>query len=76
MMAQTFFTIEVYYDHGPEPVRYVMRNMTAQKLKEFREVIINAGLMIPRETDHWIIVLPTQIRSIDVTRQEKFFRNS
>ncbi len=82
-MAVTLFTIETYYrtDDASE-ARYVLRNMTAARLKEFRETIICAGLMLPvardpgtpDELDHWRVVLPWCIKSIDVWKQDKFFR--
>ena len=76
----THFTIEVYYTNDAEDCRYVLRNMTAEKLKEFREVIVTAGLMLPvardpgtpDELDHWRIILPHSIKSIDVWRQRSF----
>jgi len=74
MSKQTLFTIECSYNHGSELVRYVLRNFTAAKLKELREVIITSGLMIPRAVDEWIIVLPHQIFSIVVVRQKFFHR--
>lgn len=88
-MAATFFTIEVYYSVpntgypiGDSVSRYVLRNMTAVKLKEFREVVVTAGLMLPvardpgepDELDHWRIIMPYCIKSIDVWRQRTFFK--
>jgi len=76
----THFTIEVYYSNDAERCRYLLRNMTAAKLKEFREVIVTAGLMLPvardpgepDELDHWRIIMPQNILSIDVWRQRSF----
>jgi hypothetical protein len=74
-MATTLFSIIVYYNHDGERIRYQVHNFTADKLKQLREVIVNAGLMIPREVGYWIIVLPHQIVSIEVCRQKKFYRS-
>jgi len=82
-MSAVLFTIEIYYLSGTESKRYVLRNMTAAKLKEFREVIVNAGLMLPiarsgdmpDELDHWHIIMPHFITSIDVWKQKTFYRD-
>ncbi len=83
-MAVTLFTIEVYYKTDScSEARYVLRNMTVAKLKEFRETIVFAGLMLPvarepdtpDELDHWRVVLPWCIKSIDVWKQKQFFRD-
>ena len=76
----THFTIEVYYTNDAEDCRYVLKNMTTDKLKQFREVIVTSGLMLPiarepgmpDELDHWRIILPHSIKSIDVWRQQSF----
>ena len=76
----THFTIEVYYTNDAETCRYVLKNMTTDKLKQFREVIVTSGLMLPiarepgmpDELDHWRIILPHSIKSIDVWRQQSF----
>ena len=76
----TLFTIEVYYTNDAEDCRYVLKNMTTDKLKQFREVIVTSGLMLPiarepgmpDELDHWRIILPHSIKSIDVWRQQSF----
>ncbi len=84
-MSATLFTVEVYYrTDDVSDARYVLRNMTAAKLKEFREVIICAGLMLPvsrdpgspDELDHWRVVLPWNIKSIDVWKQKTFYRDN
>jgi hypothetical protein len=75
-MSQTLVSIEVYYDHGAELKRYALKNVTMKKLKEFRDTIISAGLMLPTAVDEWIIVLPNNIRSVVVTRQKQFFRDT
>jgi hypothetical protein len=87
-MSAILFTIEIYfkvgstgYPIGESVSRYVLRNMTTGKLKEFREVIISAGLMMPFDPevknpgflDQWKIVLPWNIISIDVYKQSKFY---
>ena len=79
-MGNTLFTIEIYYSCDAVESRYLLRNMTTPKLKEFREVIVTAGLMlpiardpgIPDELDHWRIILPQAIKQIDVWRQQSF----
>lgn len=73
-MAQQFFSIEVYFSHGQETGRYLYRNFTGKELKNLRETVIAAGLAIPVDTDHYKIILPTQITSIEVWRQKNFFR--
>ena len=72
-MPQQFFTIEVYFLHGSEAGRYLYRNFTGKELKNLRETIIAAGLAIPIDAEHYKIILPSQITSIEVWRQEKFF---
>lgn len=79
-MSQTLFSIEVLYNAENEVKRYMLRNMTAIKLKEFRETIVNAGLMLPADydselpdLDQWYIILPHNIKTITVWRQERFF---
>lgn len=84
-MAQTFFTVEIYYNGIDSTLnRYVLRNMTAAKLKEFREVIISAGLMMPANPEvdkpgfigEYKIILPWNIKEITVYRQQKFFHDN
>jgi len=45
-MAQKLFTIEVFYKHDAELKREVLRNITGQKLKEFRETFFTVGLAV------------------------------
>jgi len=82
-MATILFTIEIYYSIDTvSEARYVLRNMTAAALKQFRETVICAGLMLPierdpgspDELDHWRVILPWCIKSIDVWKQKTFFR--
>lgn len=72
-MAQTFFTIEVFYKHEAIEGREVYRNFTAAKLKQFRELVFDIGIMVPVDTETWYIVSPIHITSITVYRQQKFF---
>lgn len=81
-MAQTLYTIEVYYNSGHgETCRYVLRNLTAPKLRDVRETIVVAGLALPVATEsgmpdelgHWRMVLPQQIISIDIYQQKEYF---
>lgn len=75
-MSETFLTVEVYYKQGTETKREVLRNITTKKLKEFRETFFTVGLAVHDKKDpkHWIIVSPFNIVSIDVWKQDKFFR--
>lgn len=83
-MAQTLFTIEIVFLHENEVCRQLLRNYTADKLKEVRETIFSAGLMVPverstelpAELDHWRVISPWNIKAVEVWRQEKFFKNS
>jgi hypothetical protein len=67
--------IEVLYDHEGEVKRYQLPNQYSKELLKFRETIIQAGLMLPTraEKGQYIIVLPWNIVSINVTRQDRFF---
>lgn len=80
-MAQTLFTIEVLYLFKEETKRYILRNMTADKLKQFRETVVTGGLMLPADydselpdLDQWYIILPHNIDTITVWRQQTFFK--
>ena len=75
-MATKLFTIEVFYKHDAELKREVLKNITGQKLKEFRETFFTVGLAVhdPNDVKHWIVVSPFKIHSIDVWLQDKFFK--
>jgi len=75
-MQGKFFTIEVFYKQDNELRREVLKNITAQKLKEFRETFFTVGLAVhdPENASHWVIVSPFNIVTIDVWAQEKFFK--
>ena len=76
-MAEIFLTVEVYYNQGTELKREVLRNITTKKLKEFRETFFTVGLAVhdPNDKRHWVIVSPFNIVTIDVWKQDKFFRD-
>jgi len=81
-MENSFLTIEVYFDHGPEKKRYALQNQNWNQVKQFRETVVSAGLMLPmyevapmvsRSVDRWCVILPWRINSIEITRQSKKF---
>lgn len=71
-----FLTVELYFMHGAEYKRYYMRNFTWEKIKSFRETVFNSGFMFsdPDDPEHYFVVSPWNIKSIEVTKQKKFFQ--
>jgi len=76
-------TIEVCYDELMETEngnfsravrRYVMRNMYWSEVMEFRKTVYTAGLMYAYAVDHWRVVHPMEIKSVDIHRQRDFFK--
>jgi hypothetical protein len=53
-----------------------LRNVTPNKLKEFRETFFTVGLAVhdPGDVKHWIIISPFNIVTIDVWLQDHFFK--
>lgn len=76
MSKSVWLTIEVCYNHDNEVKRYLIRNCNWHTVKVFREAVFSAGLMYPHETDtgRWVVVSPWNIRSVEIWKQEKFFK--
>lgn len=73
-VSKTYYSVEILYQHEAEVIRYVKRNIREERLREFREGIISAGVAIIRGVGHWAIVLPWQIKSINIYRQDKWIK--
>lgn len=70
-----WFTIEVYFSQGAEEKRYMRDNVTQKQLKQFRENVFIDGIFIPIDPARWVLVSPWCIKSIEITRQAKFFNH-
>jgi len=72
--TKIWYTIEVLYRHDNEVKREAIRNVSPQKLIQFREIFFSVGFAVTIDASHQIIIAPWNIRSIDVWRQDKFFK--
>lgn len=80
--AGKLLTIEVTFDEitddngKPSTVtrRYVLRNKTMDDVWKFRENVYQKGFMFPVSTDHWKIIHPMEIKSVDIWRQNDYFK--
>lgn len=68
--------IEVMYRHYESPGsvrRHTMKNYFGEELMNFRNTVFTAGIMMPVDPGHWVIIMPADILQIDVYRQNSFF---
>ena len=71
--AKIFFTIEVMYLQDNEVKMFHLRNFIPKKLMEFREKVFTTGVYRVINEEEGEIISPYNIKSILVTKQEKFF---
>ena len=79
-MRQGYYRIEVTFDHNGERKRFEIKNCDLKMIKNFRETIFSAGFMYTApecmdsaDPDHYIVVNPLNVRSVDIWKQEKKF---
>lgn len=53
--------------------KHTIRNLTAQELMKWRENVFSSGLLLPVDPNHWTVIRPGDILSIDVWRQKTLF---
>lgn len=72
--AKKLWTLEVmYFQHGKSEVcLHKMRNLFPFELMALRETIFAAGLYVPVDPGHGLIIAPSQFRQIDVFVQKSF----
>lgn len=63
----------VYTTPGENEVKRIwQRNLTGEKLMDFREKMFRYGFTVPVEPGHWKIVCPMDIQSVDLYRQDNY----
>jgi len=78
---KTWLSVQVIYKHGAETKTVVARNWSWDTVRQFRETVFIAGYMIPVfdsnniDTGAFIIVSPWNIVSIDIQKQDSFFKD-
>lgn len=74
MANKVYWGIEISYLHDGEVKRHFNRNCDWDFVKRLQDNIFFIGLRVPVTSDHFIIVSPWNIRSIDIWRQSHFFK--
>lgn len=67
--------IEVLYRLGNETKRATIDNRLGEEVMRFREKVFSVGLMLPVEPGRWRVIHPTDVLTIDLWRQKKYFEN-
>lgn len=74
--AGKLWRIEVLYTQGPVTGRHCVDNRYWHEVIEYRERLFKAGLMVPRDPGHWIVVSPYDIDEVHLWKQDKYFKDS
>lgn len=74
--AGKLWRIEVLYHQGPATGRHCVDNRYWAEVLDYRERLYKAGLMVPRDPGHWIVVSPFDIDEVHLYKQSKYFSDS
>ena len=79
-MRPGWYTIEVTFAHGQETKIYRLTNCGLDRIAKFREIVFTSGFMYTApecadsaDPDHFIVINPLKILSIDIWKQAKKF---
>jgi hypothetical protein len=76
-------TIEVYFEdldidnesrQKRKGSRYTLKNQYWAEVMKFRQMVYTAGLMVMVAPDHWKVIHPMDIRTVDIWRQNDYFK--
>lgn len=74
--AGKLYSIEILFcQYNSKSVyrKHTIRNLTAGELMKWRENVFSSGLLLPVDPNHWTVIRPGDILSIDVWRQKMLF---
>lgn len=69
------WSLELYFDRydSAETQHYLQVNLTGDEIQRYRESIFTIGFQIPVSPGHWRIVMPYELKRVELFRQSKYF---